>query len=215
MPAHSRARRRFTTNIQRSGNLVQMHDAFFNDEHDHGVRKWSSDAIQDLLRAAVVFAVAAMDTYFTARFAECLVPYLKKHGPSDSLIALLDKAGFTTRQALEMMDMQRPYRRVRSLIDAHLERFTTQRSDVIDELFLAYGLKDFCRHAESATKRSTLLKRIDGVVQRRHAIVHEGDLTRFGKHTPVSRSETARWLRDITTFVDAAHAITSRRIGVP
>ena len=36
--------------------------------------------LSDMTRAAVVLAVAAMDSYFTDVFAERLVPYLKKKG---------------------------------------------------------------------------------------------------------------------------------------
>jgi len=63
----------------------------------------------DLLRSAVALSIAGMDAYFTDRFAESLVRFLKKHGAKPDLVALLFDAGLDTKAALEMLTMQRPY----------------------------------------------------------------------------------------------------------
>ena len=37
---------------------------------------------KDLVRASIALAVAAMDAYFTNKFTEVLIPYLKEKGPT-------------------------------------------------------------------------------------------------------------------------------------
>jgi len=54
----------------------------------------------DLLRAALVLGVAAMDSYFTDIFAERFVPYLKKKGPNKEMVILLEEAGLGVEMAL-------------------------------------------------------------------------------------------------------------------
>lgn len=49
---------------------------------------------QDILRGAIVLAVAAFDAYATDCFSEKFVTYIKRRNVDESLIKLLDKAGF-------------------------------------------------------------------------------------------------------------------------
>ena len=167
--------------------------------------------MDDLTRASVVLAVASMDTYFTARFAEMLVPYLKKHGAKTSLVSTLEKAGLDTTQALEMLQMDRPYRRIRTLMDAYLERYTTQRMGVINELFLCYGLKKFCENTQNKAKRKNLLRRVEKIVERRHEIVHDGDLNSHDKLQKIDAADIGRQLADLKLFVETAHELTLAR----
>lgn len=169
--------------------------------------------LSDLTRSAIVLAVAAMDAYFTDVFAERLVRYLKRHGPNNDLIELLQSGGFNIRTALELLAMDRPYRRLRSLMAARLERHTAQKVEDIDQLFLAYGLKDFCHNVERMAKRKNLLGRIRGFVERRHAIVHDGDANTFGKLRGVDHREARRRVCDVVTFVGTAEALLSKALG--
>ena len=73
-------------------------------------------APKDIIRASVTLSVAALDAYMTDVFAECLVPYLKKYKPDQSLIELLYNAGLDTKEALGLLSMERPYRRIRTLV---------------------------------------------------------------------------------------------------
>lgn len=70
--------------------------------------------VSDIARASLVFGVAAMDRYFTARFTEVVMAILRHGKPTKSLIDVLESAGLTTAVALELLSMQRPYRRIRS-----------------------------------------------------------------------------------------------------
>ena len=171
-------------------------------------RRGFETSLTDLTRTSVVLAVASMDTYFTARFAEMLVSYLKKHGAKKSLVETLKNAGLDTTQALEMLQMERPYRRIRSLMDAYLERFTTQRIDVIDELFLCYGLKDLSVNSQKLAKRKNPIRRVEKIVERRHQIVHAGDLNSHNKLQDIDPDETKRQIGDLKLFVNSAHQLT-------
>ena len=158
----------------------------------------------DLIRAAIVFSVSAMDAYFTDRFCESLVPFVKKRGPTTGLVELLEAAGLDTEQALVMVSMRRPYSRIRSIVQGHLARHVTQRFDVIDKLFLGYGLKDFCKNVADTTGKKRLLKSVEKLVERRHQIVHNGDINEHNRIRPVANSVTFNRLTCLKEFVHAS-----------
>jgi hypothetical protein len=149
----SKACTTFERVVERSLNLLTLQQQL--DEFQSAGRRRLD--LSDLSRAAVVLAVAGMDAYLTDVFAENFVRYLKREGAQPTLTELLSAAGLNTRTALELLAMEQPYRGIRRLIEAHLEAYTTQRADVIDSLFLAYGIQGFCRRAQGIARRKTLL----------------------------------------------------------
>lgn len=164
-----------------------------------------SQDLSDMTRAAVVLAVAAMDAYFTGVFAERLVPYLKKKQTHrKTLVNLLHKAGLDTEVALELLGMERPYRRVRKLMDSYLALHVTQRIEVIDELFLAYGFKSFSEHVQRRARRKTLVASVQRLVRRRHEIVHKGDLNSHGTLQDIEPSAISRRVMHVVKFVSCA-----------
>jgi len=164
----------------------------------------SSTEITDMIRSSVVLSVSAMDAYFTDRFVEDFVSYIKARGPSRRMIAFLSDAGLDTAQALEMAAMKRPHRRVRTLVQRHLERYVTQKVKKIDELFSAYCINDFCSCVQGRVGRKTLLRSVELLVERRHQIVHNGDLNSHGRLQQVAPQEFLRRIKDVGTFVMAA-----------
>lgn len=166
----------------------------------------------DMGRASIVLGVSAMDQYFTRRFCELLVPFLKKNGPTEGLIEMLGEAGFNTKEALIAIGMQRPHRRIRTLVESHLENYTTQRFQMIDNLFISFGLKDFSSNAQKKTKRTSLISSITKLVERRHAIAHTGDLNRHGKLCPVDFKQLKKRFKDLEDFVTAADQIIDNRL---
>ena len=157
----------------------------------------------DLIRATVTFSVAAMDAYFTDRFCESLVPFLKNRRAGKDLIHLVREAGVDTEQVLILLTMKRPYRRIRTLVSAYLERRTTQRLDAIDELFLCFGLPEFTKRVEGSMGKKTALARVEKLVERRHQIVHDGDMNEHGKVRPITKA-TFSQLDTLEEFVTAA-----------
>jgi hypothetical protein len=195
---------RFETVIQRSLNLLTLQLAV---ERLLAGQKSPPDA-SDMTRAAVTLAVAGMDAYFTGVFAERLVPFLKKKKtPPKALCDLLQKAGLNTVTALELLGMDRPYRRIRKLMDCHLEKHVSQRVEVIDELFLSYGLKDFCGHVQRKAKRKNLLKSVQILVGRRHEIAHKGDVNSHGRLQKITPTQIKTRVMHLVKFVASADEI--------
>ena len=161
----------------------------------------------DVVRSCVVLAVAAMDTYFTRKFTEVLVPYLKNRKPTDEMVELLGEAGLGTKEALVMLGMERPYRRVRTLISSHLSNYTTQHFDKIDELFKCFAINDLTLHAERKTRRTMLRQSVRRLVMRRNDIAHEGDLNSHGKVESVKADRLTKRIKDLRTLVTAADSI--------
>lgn len=207
-PAQSKALTAFLSAQQRALEMSQHHHELAN--HADGKHKCADD----VLRAAIVLSVAAMDGYFTRRFSELLVPYLKRNGPNEKLIQLLEAAGLTTAVALELAAMDRPYRRVRALVQRHLATYTTQRFRAIDELFLALGVKDLSKHAQGMAKKTRLLRSVELLVERRHQIVHDGDMSTHGKLLPIDPKEIIKRQGDLLTYVGQADALISRAVKV-
>ena len=212
----SRAHQRFSLTHDRACTTIAARSLTLTLLEKHGRKLTAGEqraidvAMSDITRSAITLGVASMDTYFTARFAEMLVPYIKKKGAKPSLVETLADAGLNTSQAIEMLTMEKPYRRIRTLIDAYLERYTTQRAEVIDKLFLCYGLKNLCSNAQKKVKRKNLIRRIELLVERRHKIVHDGDLNSHNRLNKIDHEEVLRQLKDVKVFVDSAHAITIR-----
>lgn len=169
-------------------------------------------APRDLIRASVVLSVSALDAYITDVFSEKLVPYLKRYKPDELLVNILYEAGIDTNEALNLINMDRPYRRVRTLVNKYYESYTTQNFDVIDKLFLAYRLKNISDRAQSKSKRKTLKRSVSILVERRHKIAHDGDYNSHGKLKAINLKETERRINDIKLFVQYLDEIVCNRI---
>lgn len=169
--------------------------------------------LSDMSRAAIVLAVAAMDAYFTDVFAERFVPFLKQNGSTEEMATFLEEAGLNTKCALQLLAMKRPYRRIRTLVETHLERRTTQKVASIDSLFLIYGLKDFSCHVQKLKRRKKLLASIDSLVKRRNRIAHEGDVNSHGRVVPLNPETTKRRLQRVLTYISGADELLHKRVA--
>lgn len=202
----SKSYNKFEVLVQRSLNLLALQPAMDSFLAQSGTTKEDVDS-DDIARAAIVLAVAAMDSYFTDIFTELLVPFLKKKGPTKDMIVLLGEAGLNTEVALEMIKLNRPYRRVRSLVENYFGKYTTQKMDVIDELFKCYSIKDLTLNAQKKTGKKSLRSSLNKLIERRHCIVHEGDRNSRGKCNSINKSSVKRWIKLMTEFVSAADQI--------
>lgn len=198
----------FESTSARASSLVALHSSL------NETQRASMPDCRDLLRSAIALSVAGMDAYFTDRFAESLVRFLKKRGATKGMIDLLSSAGLDAKAALEMLAMQRPYRRIRTIIESSLSEYTTQKQRVIDELFVVYGVKDLCRNAEGLSKRKKLLNSVNNAVLRRHSIVHGGDLNSHGKARLISEETAKRFIKDIDLFVHSAEDLLVKSLKI-
>ncbi len=75
---------RFAASIHRSWKMANLRHGLI--EHQIIVGGGDFSDYDDLGRASIVLAVAAMDSYFTEAFIEKLVPYLMANRPSKRLV---------------------------------------------------------------------------------------------------------------------------------
>ena len=206
MPSNALAK--FKKTIARCESLVESYRILHAQNQEDG----STPAPKDIIRGAVVLAVAAMDAYVTDVFCEKLVPYLKKYKVDDSLVELLSDAGLDTREALNLLAMERPYRRIRTLITRHYETYTTQKFDVIDEIFLPFRLKNITSNAEAKTGKKSLRKSVGLLVARRHEIAHGGDYNHHGRIKNIDEKQVAKRIKHLEQLVVAIDEIICNRI---
>lgn len=200
----SKAYQKFESTIMRSLGLLNIYIDHKDEIEAKFKERDETVETDDLVRSCIVLSVAAMDSYFTDLFAEIFIPHLKKKKPSKQMVSILTDAGLDAAQALEMFSMDRPYRRIRTLINNHYDGFVTQNFKKIDELFLAYGFKNFSASIEKSLHRKTLLRSIEILVHRRHAIVHEGDLNSHNKLKKINLDETLKRMKNMALFVEKA-----------
>ena len=169
--------------------------------------------LSDMSRASVVLAVAAMDSYFTDVFVERLVPFIKRKGATKLLVTFLSDAGLDTECALQLIVMKRPFRRIRRIVESHLEAVTTQKTEAIDRLFAIYSFKNFCEHvARYSQKGERLLLTIRKLVLRRHKIAHEGDLNSHGQPNLADPIEIQRRINAVVLFVSKADELLHKQL---
>lgn len=193
----------FLTTFKRSVDLILLYDRLRKVRFKKDPKRLSHDELSDLLRSAVVLGVSSMDMYFTDLFVEFLIPYLRKKGPTPPLVKFLEEAGLGAEAALDMVTMKRPYRRIRSIVEAYLDDYTTQREDIVNGLFKPYGIKNICGKAETKAKRKTLLKRIKKLTDRRHQIAHKGDLNNYNKPRRIGRDDIEKLLQELNLFIES------------
>jgi len=206
----SNAYMRFESVIKRSLGMISAHE--FLDKLLNHSEEYSKNDYSDITRASIVLAVAAMDSYFTSVFSEHLIAYIKVKGPTEKIVNVLKDAGVGTKCALELLTMQRPYRRIRSIVMKHLARHVMQRVEMINKLFEAYGFKNFCEEVQKATGRKKLISSIKKLVLRRHKIVHDGDMSSHGKLQPININDTKKRILAILTFVSKSDELIFSKV---
>ena len=170
--------------------MIRRHWELWKNNRDN----WD-DAHDDLFRAGIVLSVAAMDSYFTDRFCEALIPYIKKNGLNPKLQKLIEKAGLDTSTAIAMFDNKRPKRVLSNLVRRHLSTFVTQNFKKIDELYQCLGFeKPIIQCAQDVSKRKNMRKSLQKLIERRHKIVHAGD---YNQHNNLNSIEYRYLLRKI------------------
>lgn len=102
---------------------------------------------------------------------------------------------------LELIKADRPYRKIRTLIDRYYAKYTTQRLCVIDKLFLQYRIKNITKRAADKSGKKTLLSSVEKIIERRHSIVHDGDYNDFKKIKQVKDGDIKR-IKDLKVLVD-------------
>jgi hypothetical protein len=178
----------------------------FNENREEGEEEYTYNSLNeasDMGRFGIVLAVASMDDYFTRKYAEVMVRCIKKNGVNKKFVEMLEQAGLSVAGALELISLDRPYRRIRKIAQDHYRNYTTQSTEKIDSLYETIGISGLCEHARRRSGKKTLLSSVSELVQRRHKIVHSGDLTTLGRLQKID-SRTVRRIPHLQEFVQKA-----------
>lgn len=202
------AKRKFDKTILRCKEQIQLYERLKCVQEEHP--EIDISVSQDILRGAIVLSVAAFDAYATDCFGEMFVPYIKKRGVDESLMELLDKAGFDIKFAIELIQSDRPYRKIRTLIERYYATYTTQKLHVIDELFVQFHIKKITENAAQKSGRKTLLKSVEKIIERRHYIVHDGDYNEFNRIKNVTAVDLKR-IDDLVILVSNMEDIVQNK----
>jgi hypothetical protein len=205
----SNAHGKFLKTIKRCESLVDSYRQLQAIDQANGV---VVPTPKDIVRGAVVLAVAALDTYVTDAFSEKLVPYLQKYKPDDELIELLYKSGLDTKEALVLLGMERPYRRIRTLIENYYGSYTTQKFDVIDQIFKPYRLAKITENAARKSGKPSIKTSVGKLVERRHQIAHAGDYNRHGRIIDIDEVQIAKRVKHLELLVTSMDEILCNRV---
>ena len=141
----------------------------------------------------------------------------KKIGPD--LYTRISKAGLSTEVALSIISESvenrnsRPFRKIRTIVQNSLSTHTTHREDVIDELFLALGLKSLCANAVKKSKRNVVIKNVNKLVDLRNEIAHEGHVKNTGEPRSIDKDAIRKRVADLKVFVTCCDEIIDSKFG--
>lgn len=169
---------------------------------------------KDIVRGAVILAVSALDAYVTDVFSEKFITYMKTKTPDKTIIDLLSAAGLDTKTALDLIKMDRPYRRIRTLIDKYYCRYTTQNFRVIDDIFKIYHLQNITANAEKMTGRTTIRDSVRILIERRHEIAHNGDYDKFGRVKDIDEKSILKRIKDLGVLVTNMDTLIDKKIPI-
>ena len=203
--SRSKAHAKFAKTVHRAWKMASLRNGLIENQITIGNGDLSD--YNDLGRASIVLAVAAMDSYFTEAFFEKLIPFLRAKKPTKELIKKLECAGFGLADALKLLNDKDPYGHIRSTLENYLEKYVTQSVEKIDSLFLAYGYKHISKSAEAKSKNKTLIKTVELLVKRRHQIVHDGDYIKNGKLRTFNQAKVTTGVQSLENFVTACDEI--------
>lgn len=174
----------------------------------------------DILRAAVVFAVSAMDAYLHDKILEKVTPLViarkGKQLPGKLVEIIKDEA--THERLLEIIFEERPPAHLATLVRKHISDLTFQNAGKIEGALKVLGLDDVWYQV--GTRLGVGKEKARGFVQayvdRRHAIVHEGDLGKAKKirHrlAKITRPYAKKCVSDVERFIGAIDYLIEAKI---
>ena len=175
----------------------------------------------DLLRASIVFGVAALDKYCKDKFLDFFEEFYRKtlaHKSKQQYIdAYLSKAGIGVEDRLvyyrnKAMDFYfNPERAMADKLRAYLYRSTFQGTDAITELFQCYGLNNIINSAVKKSGKSDVWKAVACLIHRRHQIAHTADYGTGTSVCSIDKDEVENKLQLLKELVDCIDAIVDNK----
>jgi len=181
----------------------------------------NQDAMDDLLRSALVYGVSALDRYVHERVCKGIIKAyreatLSKEQKDFSIpLTLALSAAESLRKAHKAGKDVRPANEIRKAIQEMLHTRPFQSWRDIDYAFRLIGVTDMAGKIQTSKGLGDLKaykKQLNAIVERRHKIVHEGDLPRherggIAKKVPISRAFIVSSLTHLEDFVNEMEKI--------
>ncbi|MFP4055525.1 MAG: hypothetical protein ACLF0G_01510 [Candidatus Brocadiia bacterium] len=200
----------FSATLERAETLLALHSA---------TRGRPPKEKEDILRAAVMLAVAAVDSYFHDKILERLTPFLQTRRGSripGSLIKLLEKHGGVEKM-LEILYADRPHRRIHTIVRRAQAELTFQKPDKIEAALRLLGISDLWYRVATEMKhgasKERVKKRLGQYAWRRDKIAHEADRTTGGKPTPIRKPYVTDCISFLRRFIRAADRVIDQATG--
>ncbi len=202
----------FKQTIGRAQRLINLH-------HGLNPRGQPRKEYADILRSAVVIAVSAMDAYLHEKIPEKiakLVRFKKGKALPGKLVETI-KANIPHDRLIEIFFEERPLTHIVSVVRKSMEDRTYQNAGKIEDVLRMLGLDDlwFLIAKELRISKDEAKIFIQPFVERRHLIVHRGDLgTRKTKHKlkPMTRPYAQLCINRIEKFVEVIDALIERKV---
>lgn len=176
---------------------------------------FTSEALDDLLRAAITFGVSAIDRYVHERIIKAFVTSFRASDltknqrefqvPATLAIDIVNRVHSARATGADI----RPANEIRKAVQKTLHKRPFQSWREIEYGFSLIGCKDLGRalrsaHAISPADVETMREKLNKVVARRNQIVHEGDLPRHQRGGQVYVQEIRRlWVEESLDFLKA------------
>jgi hypothetical protein len=192
MQAHT-AKSLFEMNIQSAKDCVSIYEALAKLDVNTDVR-W-------LLRAAVVFAVSALDTYFHDK-----IKYRVGRFSLNDLPVQLAKLEIPISELTKWDQAKRKGNVLRNWVVKYFSARPLQSPQVIAEALKLVGIDNFWKRiAPDDTKRHVMLSDFNELIKRRNQISHEGDRQqsrRSGKKLrSIHRKTVKNWIAYVEDMV--------------
>ncbi len=109
---------------------------------------------EHLIKSLIVTFVAAYDRYFTDRFIEAFIPYIRTKTVSPDFGKFLENCGLDVHETFNLLNHSKPRIRIKSLLVTKLENHVTQTDNSINKLYKFYGIKDFLNNAQKKQRKN-------------------------------------------------------------
>lgn len=175
---------------------------------------FTSEALDDLLRASLVYGVSALDRYVHERVikgfvsayraAELTKQQREFQVPVTLSMAVIDRVRAAQRENRAV----RPANEVRKAVQETLHKRPFQNWREIEYAFCLLGYKNLARtlrdtHGLSVEECEAIQEQLNKIARRRNHIVHEGDLARHQRGGQVRpRDITPKFVTESLDFID-------------
>lgn len=169
---------------------------------------------EDMLRSALAFSVAALDTYLHWAIADAPLSGTLPSALASLDVPLIDMISLSEAVVANRQRI-RPKVRVRNTIERVILGHTFQSPKGVGDALLMLGKRNaFTKISGTISPAQTaqeIKDRLGKIVRRRNQVVHEGDMQRQSRPQHVRREPVARleveadiaWLRTLVSAIDA------------